>query len=511
MTKQPDTPIDQRIKRWNRLTTTPAQFQVESIKIIESNVFAPQTIDLGRIVAFIGLHGTGKSLLLRTVEACFGYTTPVYSPPFLPGYSGVSFKTAVPSLEGVVEVSLRTPSGNIRHTVDLSQPAESRAQIWKKILGGSFMAWYADPIGAFNELHYMFDTACFDFTSEPATSEAEHELSQADLDALNNILGRRYDRVTVRNARIDDELDLPFISAMFGSKIFDNTVMSQGELWVHYINWFLEFEHDKGHLALIDEPETFLAAQGRRAFIDHIARSALRNDRQVVIGTHSPEILSRFPLENVRMCMPGDSGIHIVIPRSPIQIHDCVGIQTPIRGLALVEDELAKQLLVAIFAQYDTALTREVEIIPAGGAAEVISGHRILGKARRLICFAILDSDQRARQPSERSESSVGALYFLPGTECPEAQLVSSALEQLNWCAEVLGIHTDQLFTAISSCRHLDHQYRLGWIAEQLGYREEALTQIFMRAWSRRLDVAQEAERLARDIRDGLSRSRLSP
>jgi hypothetical protein len=501
--------MDQRVKCWNQLVATPAPFQVEWIRIIESNVFASQTIPLDRVAAFIGLHGTGKTLLLRIIEGSFGYTTPVYSPPFLP-WSGVHLKTATPRLEGVVEVSLKTPSGNIHRTVDLSQPSELRAQIWKQIFGESFMAWYADPVGAFLELHLMCDSYGYDFTAERAKSEVERKLSKADLGALNNILGRRYDRVSVRNGRIDDDgADMPFISAVSGSKIFDNTAMSQGELWVHYISWLLEYEKDKGHLALIDEPESFLSAQGRRAFIDYVARSALRNDRQVVIGTHSPEILSRFPLKNVRMCIPGDSGIQIVIPRSLVQIHDCIGIQTPIRSLALVEDELAKQLLVAIFAQYDTALTREIEVVPTGGAAEVLTGHRILKNTDRLICFAVLDGDQRKRQPGEKSESSLDVPYFLPGNDLPEVQLISAALEQLNWCAEVLGVYEDQIFAAVNSCQHLDHQYRLARIAEQLGCHEDALTQIFIRAWLRQGDIAREAERLAQHIRNSISR--LSP
>lgn len=41
VTKLPSAPVDQRVKRWNQLTGTPAPFQVDSIKIIESNVFGP--------------------------------------------------------------------------------------------------------------------------------------------------------------------------------------------------------------------------------------------------------------------------------------------------------------------------------------------------------------------------------------------------------------------------------------------------------------------------------------
>jgi hypothetical protein len=353
----------------------------------------------------------------------------------------------------------------------------------------------------------------YDFKSNPIPSESEHRLSATDLNALNNILGRRYDSVTVRSAIVDPDMDMPAVYAKLGSKIFYNDTVSQGELWVHYINWWLGFDRDKGNLALIDEPESFLAAQGRRAFIDQIARLAMRMDRQVVIGTHSPEILSRFPLANIRMCIPSDSGIQIKTPRSLIQVHDSVGIQTPIRGIALVEDELAGRLLSAIFAQYDTALTREVEVIPAGGASEVINGSRILAKTERLTCFAILDGDQRSNQfvkgKGKGNGSTFDRLYFLPGANSPESQLIASAQDDINGFADSVGIHPDQAFTAINSCGHLDHQYRLGRIAEQLGYKEETLTQFLIRLWLRRPIVSRDAEMLAREIRNALSR--LSP
>lgn len=503
MTEQPSSFIDQRVKRWNKLMATPAQFQVDTVRIIESDVFCPQTIKLDRATAFIGMHGTGKSLLLRSMEASFGHITPVYSPPY---FSGRDLKPAIPPMEGVVEVSLKAPSGPICRTVDLSRPPEERKQVWEGVIDDdSFMAWYTDPIGAFAELNLMHDDSYYTGSLHEITA-TERELSSTELNALNNILGRRYDNVTIRSVRIDEQFQLPFISARLGSKVFDNYLMSQGELWVHYIGWFLEHEEDKGHLALIDEPESFLSAQGRRAFIDQIAWSALRNDRQVVIGTHSPEILSRFPLANIRMCIPGDSGIQIRVPRSVSEIHDCVGIEIPIRGLVLVEDELAGQLLVAIFSQYDTALTRELEIVPVGGASQVVNGGRILYKAKQLACFAVLDGDQQLRQSGAKGEIPASILYYLPGVECPEDQLIKSALEQVDWLAEIMGIYADQIFASISTCRHLDHQYRLGRIAQQLGYSVEALTRIFIRAWLRRSDVAEEAQRLVTNIRNGMPR-----
>lgn len=501
MTEQPSSFIDQRVKRWNKLMTTPTQFQVDAVRIIESDVFCPQTIELDRITAFIGMHGTGKSMLLRIIEASFGHVTPVYSPPYL---STRDLKPAGPPLESVVEISLKTPSGLIRRTVDLSRQPEERKHVWEGVIDDdSFMAWYTDPIGAFAELNLMHDDGYYARSLHEITA-TKRELSSAELNALNNILGRRYDSVTVRSVRIDEKSQLPFISARLGSKVLDNYLMSQGELWVHYIGWFLEHEEDKGHLALIDEPESFLSTQGRRAFIDQIAWSALRSNRQVVIGTHSPEILSRFPLASIRMCIPIDSGIQIRAPQSVSEMHDCVGINIPIRGLVLVEDELARQLLTAMFSQYDTALTRELEIVPVGGASQVVDGSRILHKAKQLACFAVLDGDQQLRQSAAKSGMPASILYYLPGVECPEDQLIKSALDQVDWLSEMMGIHADQIFAAISTCRHLDHQYRLGRIAQQLGYSVETLARIFIRVWLRRNDVAEETQRLVMNIRNGM-------
>ena len=68
-------PIDRRVRNWNHLLTSESPFQVKSIRIIESDIFMPQTISFPRVLALVGLHGTGKTLLLRLLEAAFGLLT----------------------------------------------------------------------------------------------------------------------------------------------------------------------------------------------------------------------------------------------------------------------------------------------------------------------------------------------------------------------------------------------------------------------------------------------------
>ena len=167
---------------------------------MESSFFAaPQTVKLERATALIGMHGTGKSLFLRMIDAAFGFSELIYSPPFLAGYHGMTLRSAIPAVKGIVEVTLKTPLGIVSHIVDLSQPPAKRAETWKADIGESFRVWYADPIGAFNEFSYMYDN--YDFTGNRTASEIVRETTRADLNALRNILGRGYDRVTVTSGK----------------------------------------------------------------------------------------------------------------------------------------------------------------------------------------------------------------------------------------------------------------------------------------------------------------------
>ena len=507
MTEPVSPSFDERVKRWNHLRTVRKDFQLESIRIIESSVLSPQLIELDRVIAFVGLHGSGKSLILRMIEAAFGYEASVYTPPFLP--RDYAPRSTVPQLSGILDVSLKTPSGTVTRTIDLRQPGKDRLAAWPSDVRDSFGAWYIDPLLAFVWLNYMYDN--FDFTSKIKRSDHERHLSKPDIRALRNILGRDYDSVTIRSALIedgtDDELILPSVVAKLGAKTFDNTAMSQAELWVHYVSWFLKEKIDKGGLALIDEPEAFIAARGRRPFIDYVCHQALRRDLQLIIGTHSPEILSRFPLANIRMCVSGEDGIQIIKPESLFQIHESIGIETSVKGIVLVEDKFAEQVLSALFARYDTALTREIDIIPVNGASNVTAGVKLHENANRLSCIGVLDGNER-HNPIDLPENYARSILFLPGEKSPEDEVLTSALMHASQIAETTGTRADNIIAAISSCQDLDHQYRIGAIARQLGYPEVVLTSVLVQAWLRQPMVAQQAEHLATEIRRRL-RTRL--
>lgn len=499
MTENASGTADKRVKAWNHLLSSTALFQIESVRIIESDVFEPQIISFPRAVAIVGLHGTGKTLLLRMIEAAFGY---VYQsqglPPVFRNYPPPpqGMREPIP-INGIVEVNIKTPTGPASRVVDLSEPPAERREVWGKELYDLYSVWYLGALEAFTDLAYTFQ----EYQTAVEQERTSWELTASDLNAARNILGRSYGRLSLDTAEIDDA-EMPYFHGLYRSREIDISSMSNGELWVHYVNWWLH-SIDKGNLTLIDEPETFLAARGRRPLIDQIAQHALRNEMQLMVATHSPEVLARFPIDKIRVCVMGENGIRVITPTSLAQIQDIVGMNSPVRALALVEDRLAEQLLQAIFARYDVTLTREVEIISVGGSEEVIAGLRILRNSKQLTVIGVLDGDQEGKWISRVAPHN-GLLLYLPGHGNPEQELISAARREASWIAGIVGRTVSDVEMAINSCYDLDHQYQLSYLASQLGQPEAALIFVLTQAWLRDTQVSNHAENLARDVRTSM-------
>ncbi|NIL59968.1 ATP-binding protein [Salinispora arenicola] len=202
---------------------------------------------------------------------------------------------------------------------------------------------------------------------------------------------------------------------------------------------------------MLDEPESFLALRGHRPFMDEVARRALERKLQLVVATHSPQVLSRFPISNIRMCMRGSSGrIRVVEPESFSQVHQVVGMEMPVSAVVLVEDAFAAVVLSGILSSLNYPIAG-VDIVQAGGKNDVVAGVRIVSKSSRIRIVGILDADQRDLA------SGAANLYALPGKVDPEQELFDYAAKNCVDVAAALGRSVDALLTALSACEFSDH------------------------------------------------------
>lgn len=490
---------DDREKVWRRLLSTNVPFGVVSVRIIESDIFAPQKIELKRVLALIGLHGTGKTAFLRMLEAAFGYITPGSIPPFVRGNS--NYIRDPSEIKGIIEVEINTPHGKISRQINLEQSPSERRLVWETAANNFAEVEFISPIYLFTELLLLFQD--FDSYKADALTAKGKYVKPGKVKLINHILSRSYKDIWIYSEYMDIGKNpegpgtyVPYIRANTERGEIDISMMSQGELWVNYVlNWFLDDDIEEDSLALLDEPEAFLAARAQRPFIDQVARQALAKNLQIIIATHSPEVLVRFPLENLLMCVTSNDGVRLIKPSSMVQIRESVGLQTPIRMLVLVEDELAKRILYSLFTRYDRALTREIEIVSAQGAGQVMNGLKVLRSAEKLMCLGVLDADERS-SPITKDQN----VFFLPGDSFPEDELLSKASHNVIQTAIRLKVSVEDITAAVSLCLGLDHQYWIKTVAESLGFAEQIMEHELIQQWLEDANIQRESETLVRSI-----------
>ncbi|WP_157172460.1 ATP-dependent nuclease [Nocardia pneumoniae] len=500
-----DSAGDKRTRNWRAISHLPAVLQVRRVKVLESNILAPQEIVFDRINAIVGAHGSGKTLLLRMLEAAFGDSIHYgYTPPLFNSAHRIDNE-----ISGVLEVTIVLHGEEHTRRVDLLSNAAARMAIWKDLIGSRSSPRVSAVPTLLSEISYILQDLRSDF-KDGLHDSVEYKYKKAEIAAVKSILGKEYSNVTVYG--IPDGAEEPYKSWLSPYFIacektnIDSSQMSLGELWVHYLIGWDRLQvsafnlEDMAEPRLIDEPETFLAMRGHRPLVDELVRSSLDLENQLIIATHSPKVLSRFPLEYVRMCIPGPNGILVVRPTSYTQVHDTLGVDFFVKATILVEDEFAAAVLQSICGELDPFLPREIDIVPAGGESEVVAGVRILERSKSMSCIGVLDGDLRNDHKKKRGRAS--SIYHLPGSMSPEQELTSTATMMAYSVAESLGRTVADVYTALSACSSLDHQYWISKLASMLGRSEQQVIQVLVKLWLENPRVAEQAKELLAVIRE---------
>lgn len=473
---------------WNRLFATASSLFVERLDISESEAFADQTILLDRATVLAGSHGGGKSLLISLLEAVFGNSTRV--PPFVGnethGDRGVEWAT------GKVNVTVRRGTERLTRLVDLSDRTDERLEIWRDTFAADRWTERVCATELASDFNWYFQQL------DPDRFEEERKYSPKELSAIRNILGRNYSSATVRTVVLDEILDqngdrdawfAPYVVADENGRHVTSTAMSLGETWVHQAIWEIA-QLEPGCLLAVDEPESFLATKGHRPFIDEIARRSLELDLQLVVATHSPEVLARFPIENIRMCIreAGDGRVRIIQPESLTQIRNAAGIQSALKRIILVEDSFAATVLSVIlsWANKDYSGT---EIVPAGGCSKAVAATKALSNTTRIRCLAVLDADQH-------KECDGKTIFKLPGKYDPEREILDFAAGNPAIIASDIDRSTDTVRSALEACQYLDHQYQIESFADHLGVEVSYATNLLIRGWLTQPHITVEATAL---------------
>ena len=483
---------------------------ISNVEIHDSNVFATKPIKLDKYNAIVGVHGSGKSLLLELLYRKFGGGRHCSTAPLLAGDEHVFDATAA---YAHYDVTVAIGEGSTNNN--------------SSYIPKGFHPIYLSTGQMFADMHYQLQNSGpleeneIDCDDDYSFSLA-YEYDDAGLDALERVLYRTYRSVKVY---LNNYGFLHVVAQTAEGRTIDSSMMSFGEFWVHWVLGWDGVHLDDPSPRLIDEPESFLASRGHKAFIEELFYRSSRRGSQLIVSTHSPDILARFPLSHIRLCTQTPNGVQVDQPRDVGHIRRDLDLKHPLRAVVLVEDDLARCVLEAILTKFDDRLLQEVEVAAVSVRSDtqsrtreicpdseqiscaanmsrniVVDGLRALTAVQRVRHMGVLDGNAR----SYIDTMSIGVpVCFMPGTRKCFQELAHVAEIHADAIGEDVGISESEVLGA--STRYAASE-RSDWIlkfGKQLGFSgiENPLTRALVRIWVGSVGVHDEARTMVNEIR----------
>lgn len=402
------------------------------------------------ITAIVGPNGTNKTSILRAIEACPDYVSlenywfsttldPIDSAVryrYIHSYrapSGTlieSVKTRI-SREGRPEAwepsrpLLNSPDNMKKMPGPKNTPAEDqkvRTQTrWKAIDKKVVYVDFRHNIPAF-DLYYHFDFGRevvkpstkknrlrtrarplsevlnsnlqnFSYYSKEQVVSGPKELDEEALTWISKVLGREYVKVelvqhTLYYARGFtvrlQSADLNYSEAFAGSGEFAAVMLIKSVL-----------EAKPGSLIILDEPEVSLHPSAQHQIMEFIRIQSMKSKHQVVIASHSGEIIRDLPPDAIKvLTLSQSTGRCMLLSQDclPSEALKRIGIEGEGHKI-FVEDSLAKEVVdYSVTALGDGFESVMVEYL---GGADLIMSHYVPLLARlNFDCLVLLDGDQ---------------------------------------------------------------------------------------------------------------------
>ena len=222
-------------------------------------------------------------------------------------------------------------------------------------------------------------------------------LSESEKEEISKILGKNYKEIKI--------LEHNFYNKMTGFAVkYNTTDISYSEAFagsgetavvklIHDLMNVKEYS-----LILLDEPETSLHPEAQRNLIKFLLKQIKLKKLQIVVSTHSPDIIEGMPKESIKVIYenPVTNKINVIENVVPQEAFVRLGRFTDKR-IIIVEDSLAKLIVNKILEDNENDFKGlfEVRFFP-GGASRIYREEMIVySKEDGKKHFVIFDGDQR--------------------------------------------------------------------------------------------------------------------
>jgi hypothetical protein len=235
---------------------------------------------------------------------------------------------------------------------------------------------------------------------------------------ISEILGKKYKNISYTTHNFYSEaFGMGFVMKYtLEDKGYSEAYAGSGETVIAKMIYDLHNVEDNS-LVLLDEPETSLHPRAQKLLVNYLMELVIKKHLQVVISTHSPDIIADMPSRAINVFYECDGKTHIresVVPENAFLSlgHDIIG------KMILVEDKLAENIVMQVAGHEKIAGLFETEHY-SGGASALFKAMVEYSKIPNQNVYFIMDGDQKhgdnaAIQDSiDRNSTTVQELQLL--------------------------------------------------------------------------------------------------
>lgn len=237
------------------------------------------------------------------------------------------------------------------------------------------------------------------------------------VESISKIVGRPYQGAklhTVSIARGGWSETLPELTRSGAN--YSEPHMGAGEQKVVRLVHALETLPSKS-LILLEEPEITLHPDAQRGLAWYLMTLSRRKGHQIIIATHSPEIFEALPSRG-RVLLVRDSEGNPEVLHNVRHLSAARELSGQVRtnnDLILVEDLVAKTMLLEVFRRHGKDLLDNAVVIPIGNIDDVHRTVRLF-RSQGVQAVGVRDPDV--------GESRADGMFSLPGDKGPEQTLL---------------------------------------------------------------------------------------
>jgi hypothetical protein len=151
---------------------------------------------------------------------------------------------------------------------------------------------------------------------------------------------------------------------------------------------------------LLDEPETSLHPAAQKGLLLFLLEQTIQKKLQIVISTHSPDLIENMPKESIKIFYenPSINKIDVIKNVYPENAFSFIGRNITDKKVIIVEDKLAKMIVEGVLKTLNEEDFFEVKYFPGGESRLKQEFMLVYSKEEDNKHFILFDGDQRTEK-----------------------------------------------------------------------------------------------------------------